>query len=338
MKKKLIAVVALVLIVALTCSLAACNNSKSMFDGNFKKEATQEEASSQWKTAQTAFGEDSAELATASEPEETIKGWKGMTVCLFSDLNFSGVSDGKKVEETQIMQAEGSLLFDGSAMAMTIKMGSSSTEGDKTESRTSTVGTYVKDTTMYATLGLSETKENNKDDKSLNLKFGEEIGLIGGVIQSAIGGVAEQYSEMVVDALGDVICDMTYDELLKEYDGFKAYVDNSGKYNRVKYVLTAEMIADLNNEDEDFVKNAVLGECSIIIVTDKETNSLQGVKFEINTTVKTKEGEDEITVSTKSTVSMENCNEVTSFPSDLDTYKDVKDLTEDDLKDFNLFG
>ena len=261
-----------------------------------------------------------------------------MTVSLFSDLNFSGVSDGKKVEETQIMQAEGSLLFDGSAMAMTIKMGSSSTEGDKTESRTSTVGTYVKDTTMYATLGLSETKENNKDDKSLNLKFGEEIGLIGGVIQSAIGGVAEQYSEMVVDALGDVICDMTYDELLKEYDGFKAYVDNSGKYNRVKYVLTAEMIADLNNEDEDFVKNAVLGECSIIIVTDKETNSLQGVKFEINTTVKTKEGEDEITVSTKSTVSMENCNEVTSFPSDLDTYKDVKDLTEDDLKDFNLFG
>ena len=67
MKKKLIAVVALVLIVALTCSLAACNNSKSMFDGNFKKEATQEEASSQWKTAQTAFGEDSAELATANQ-------------------------------------------------------------------------------------------------------------------------------------------------------------------------------------------------------------------------------------------------------------------------------
>ncbi|MDE5549153.1 MAG: hypothetical protein K2J13_02750 [Clostridia bacterium] len=328
MKKKLVAVVALVLIVVLACSLAACNNSKSMFDGKFKKEASKEEAASFWKTAQTAFGAENEELATASDEDTAlVKGWKGMKVSMVADSNYSSVKDDKKTERIYKLDVNGSLLFDGSATAITVKVDSSATDDDKTESKTMIASNYVKDKTMYASLGNGE--------KELNVKFGTDLGLIGSLLQNMVGGIAETYSETVVDALAEAVLDMDYDAIVEHYEGFKAYVDNSGKYNRIKYVLTAEMVADFNDENEDFVKNATFGECSIIIVTDKD-GVFQGMKFETNTSITVENDGSSITMSTKSAVSMEKCDEITSYPANLDDYKDVKDLKMEDLEGFDF--
>ena len=332
MKKKLVAIVALVLIVVLTCSLAACNKSDSMFDGNFKKEATSEEASSTWKTAQTALGKDSSELATASDDEDSspVKGWKGMKVSMDARSNSTYVVDGVSNENITIMQAEGALLFDGSAVAVTSKMGMSSSKDDKTESSTVSVGTFVKDKTIYTNLTLSEKEaEKELQERSLKLKYTTDLDPISQAIINKLPDY--EFSETVIDAIAEVILDMTYDELVSTYDGFKAYVDNSGDYNRVKYVLTAQMVADLNGEGEEFVKNAVLGECSIIIVTDKATGAFQGAKFETNTTITTNIEGSDVTISAKASCSIENCSEITSYPEDLDSYKDIKNITTDDI-------
>ena len=149
MKKKLIAVAAVILIVVLTCSLAACN-SKSMFDGNFTKEASKEEAQSAWENAQKAFGEDSSELAMASADEESapVKGWKGMKVSMNANSKTGYVRDGVKNESVIKMGAEGSLLFDASAIALTGSQEISRTKGEETESKSINVGTYVQDNTM----------------------------------------------------------------------------------------------------------------------------------------------------------------------------------------------
>lgn len=332
MKKKLIAIVALVLIVALTCSLAACNKTDSMFDGKFKKEASKEEASATWKTAQTAMGQDSSELAAATQSDATkepVKGWKGMTVSMLVDNVYSEVVNGEKSENIAIIQADGSLLFDGSSVAMTVKMGETETKTDKSESKTLSIGSYVKDNTMYANLSNGE--------KELNLKIGDELGLVGGVIKLIVGGIADNYSETIIDALAEAVGDMSYDDMVEKYEGFKAFVDDSGNYNRIKYALTAQMVADFNGEDEEFVKNATLGECSIIIVTDKETGSFEGMKFEINSTLTTEKEGKEITAKTKSSISMEKCDEVTSFPADLDSYTNVKDIKQEDWEAFGGF-
>ena len=54
MKKKLFALLSVVLIVVMACSLAACKPA-SMFDGKYNKEATAEEAKSMWQSARTSM-------------------------------------------------------------------------------------------------------------------------------------------------------------------------------------------------------------------------------------------------------------------------------------------
>ena len=326
MKKKLVAVVALVLIVVLACSLAACN-SKSMFDGRFNKEATKEEAASFWKTAQSAFGQESEELATASsEDKETVKGWKGMKVSMLGDSFYSSVDGDKKYESRETIELNGSTLFDGSAMAITAKFDGYETEDGKTEKETMVIGDYVKDKTMYAVYGNGE--------KELNVKIGADLGIVGSIIKKIVGNAAEGYSQMAVTALGAVICSMDYDAIA-EYEGFKVYIDNSGKYNRVKYVLTAELLAALQGRNESVYKDAVLGECSIIIVIDKD-GVFQGIKFETNTSITKTVGTQESKSTSKSVVSIEKCDEITSYPANLDDYKDVKDLKMEDLEGFDF--
>ena len=82
MKKKLFALLSVVLIVVMACSLAACKPA-SMFDGKYNKEATAEEAKSMWQSARTSMGADSdSTLATASDEDAQVKGWKGIKMNL----------------------------------------------------------------------------------------------------------------------------------------------------------------------------------------------------------------------------------------------------------------
>ena len=324
MKKKLVAVVALVLIVVLACSLAACN-SKSMFDGRFNKEATKEEAASTWKTAAKAMGGDSEELATASnDDKEAVKGWKGMKLTYSAKNSSSRVVDDVKTENSSDVKAEGALLFDGSAMAIT---GTSTMSGDG-KTATAQVGTYAKDSVLYTNITYGESALKIKiDDKNL--------GVFGKAIKENVMELTD-FSSLALDAVGEIICELPYDEIVKEFSDFKAYIDNSGKYNRVKYVFTDKMMAEIFGSSDDDSKFE--GGCSIIIVTDKD-GVFQGVKLEITSSY---ESEDEYLGSTykysssqNMSVSIENCDKIdSSMPADLDDYKDVKEMTLQEVTDF----
>ncbi|MBD5086367.1 MAG: hypothetical protein HDT32_03290 [Clostridiales bacterium] len=322
MKKKLVAVVALVLVVVLACSLAACNNSKSMFDGNFTKEASKEEAASTWKSAASAMGSDSEELATASEEDSfAVKGWKGMKLSYSATNSSSSTNDGTKREISSDIKSEGALLFDGSAMAVT---GTSTMSADgKTE--TAKVGTYTKDSVLYTSISYGES--------ALKVKFTDDLGTFGKTIKDSLTEMTD-FTSLALDYIGEIICEMPYDEIVKEYGDFKAYIDNSGKYNRVKYVFNDEMMTDLFGSSSD--KATFSGECSVIIVTDKD-GAFQGVKLETTYSLSEKDEEAKYESSRSMTLSssIEKCDEIdSSLPEDLADYKDVKDMTLTEVMEF----
>ncbi|MDE7215650.1 MAG: hypothetical protein K2O08_02470 [Clostridia bacterium] len=331
MKKKLCALLSVVLIVVMACSLAACKPA-SMFDGNFKKEATAEEAKNMWDSASASMSGDSTEtLATASDDDAAIKGWKGVKMSITSRSEMGGESEDSKNNLITDVSASGAYLFDGSAMAVTGVSEGTSVKGDKTESKKLNVGVYGKDKTTYTNIGFG--------DSALKVKATADLGLVGESINNMISSVSSQFVDTAVYTIGEIVCEMDYDKIVEMYNNtFKAYINDSGDYTRIKYVFTKEMIADLYagaSDEEDFLKMASLGECSIILVSDKATKTFQGAKLDINFTFENNTEDSKSWVKVNMSTSIENCAEVdSSLPSDLDDYKDVKNLTIQEVMEF----
>lgn len=330
MKKKLFALLSVVLIVVMACSLAACKPA-SMFDEKYSKEATAEEAKSMWQSARTSMGADSAStLATASDEDVKVKGWKGIKMNLTDKHEMGTKEDGVIDSMATNVSASGAFLFDGSAMAITGKSEGTQVSGDKTKSVKSNVGLYAMDSTSYTNIGVN--------DSSLKVKMTADLGLVGATIKNMLGEFTASFTNAAVNMIGELVCEMDYDAIIKEYDGFKAYINDSGDYIRIKYVFTAEMMADMivnNSEREEFLKSANLGECSIILVSDKETKTFQGAKMEMNVSFKNETEEGEFWINANTSASIENCEKVdSSMPKDLDDYKDIKDLTINEVTEF----
>ncbi len=105
------------------------------------------------------------------------------------------------------------------------------------------------------------------------------------------------------------------------------------------YVLViaapVEAIAELQDiADEDlgtFKATAAFKENSLIIVTDK-SNVFQGAKLSINYAFDGELSEGKAKLSMNAVSSLENIAEVTDYPKDLDSYKDIKDISINDLE------
>lgn len=169
----------------------------------------------------------------------------------------------------------------------------------------------------------------------------KDISVSGGVEEN--GTIVADYGEVIM-LTADIACaamgsDITLEyDIVKEYgDGFKAYVNDNGNYNRIKYVFTKEMVCDLadyvtSDLEEEFLKAATFGECSMILVFDKETNTFQGAKLQLNYDFNFKDEANKEAFSLKinTSASIENCEKV-DMPSNFDDYKEIKDISQEDI-------
>ncbi len=97
MKKKIFAILSIVLIVVLACSVAACTPA-TMFDGKYTKEASAEEAKSKWDGAATAMSGDTAsKMATSVGNSSQVNGWTGIKMAASNKIDVSTVEN----EETE---------------------------------------------------------------------------------------------------------------------------------------------------------------------------------------------------------------------------------------------
>ena len=338
MKKKFFAVLSIVLIVVLACSMAACS-SKTMFDGKFTKEASAEDAKSMWDGASASMGGDSNSLlATASSNSaQAVKGWDGIKMSASLKMDTSSVYKEETAKMTVDFKTNGAYLFDEGAMAITGTSKTTNVYKGETDDINVNAGIYAKDGKSYINIGVGEN--NLKVILSDTPSFGD-----GGIFQlsTVIASLSTQFAAMATSTISNFLCEASYDEMVEEYGkDFKAYVNDSGDYTRIKYTFASEMILDLTDYIptdyyDEFVKSATFGECSIILVADKETKTFQGAKLQINFAFDFKDEANETSFSIKynTTASIENCNKVDSLPSNFDDYKEMKNISPEDITKF----
>lgn len=329
MKKKIFAILSIVLIVVLACSVAACTPA-TMFDGKYTKEASAEEAKSKWDGAATAMSGDTAsKMATSVGNSSQVNGWTGIKMTASNKIDVSTVENEETESMLIDMKVNGAFLFDGSAMAITGYQKATIVDG-KERNIDLKLGLYGKDKTSYFDLGVGE---NN-----VKVKLGEKPSLLDGALESVLATMSKQFVTLATSAVTGIVCEMSYDDIVKEYgDGFKAYVNDNGNYNRIKYVFTKEMVCDLadyvtSDLEEEFLKAATFGECSMILVFDKETNTFQGAKLQLNYDFNFKDEANKEAFSLKinTSASIENCEKV-DMPSNFDDYKEIKDISQEDI-------
>ncbi len=321
MKKKFMALACIVLVVALTCSLFAC--SKTMFDGRYTKEATAEQAKQAWTSADSAVNGTSR--SAVSTDNGAIKGWTGMKMEVNSDMNIERTMGDETFKSAAKTKISGAALFDASAISINGEMSASNSRtGRDTETFTMNAGLYVKDNMTYASMASK--------DKTLQFKF-ETKSIAAVAFQQVVASVTDTMAEASMELISAVLDEFDF-EMLAEL-GIKAYIDDSGDYNRIKFVFSVEAIAELQDiADEDlatFKATAAFKENSLIIVTDK-SNVFQGAKLSINYAFDGELSEGKAKLSMNAVSSLENIAEVTDYPKDLDSYKDIKDISINDLE------
>ncbi|MDE6188836.1 MAG: hypothetical protein K2G37_00940 [Clostridia bacterium] len=310
MKKKSIAIVAVILIVALTCSLAAC--SKTMFDGSFKKEATQEQAQSAWDGASAALsGGDTASLSLASSLSNNvaIKDWEGAKISSTSKITFGGSDGVDSFEKLIYSECEGSFLFDNSAMAITSSISSKNVNNGVAKTKTLDAGMFVKGDVFYENITFANNSYKIKADGT-----------------DAVSTLTSPFIDSAINDVKAIVCESSYEEFIQEFDDIKAYIDDSGDYNRVKYVFSSKAVVSFYDDFLSWANeldlNLRMGECSLIIVMDKATNAFQGAKLAISIDCSYKDDEVETSFSVDVVTSIENYGVVSeeAFPADLDSY------------------
>ncbi|MCX4363757.1 MAG: hypothetical protein OSJ74_10330, partial [Clostridia bacterium] len=258
-----------------------------------------------------------------------VNGWTGIKMAASNKVDVSVVENDETKSMLMDMKASGAFLFDGSAMAITGSQ-KATTVIDEERNTDLKLGVYGKDKTSYFDLGVGE---NN-----VKVKLGEKPSLLDGALESVLATMSKQFVTLATSAVTGIVCEMSYDDIVKEYgDGFKAYVNDNGNYNRIKYVFTKEMVCDLadyvtSDLEEEFLKAATFGECSMILVFDKETNTFQGAKLQLNYDFNFKDEANKGAFSLKinTSASIENCEKV-DMPSNFDDYKEIKDISQEDI-------
>lgn len=340
MKKKLLVVACIAVIVAMTFTLFACN--KSMFDGNFKKEATDEQAKAAWTTATDSLGLTSADSASFGDEEEVVKGWEGMKIAAKGKTS-NVTSEANKSMTTEIdIDISGAIKFDMSAMAVNASVKASlpnyNSESDediydksKNKNIDLSSGLYMRDKVAYGDFATTNSAMKLKADLSDSSIPNAASQLLGDVFTS----MSDTFAMMSAQSIAAVLGSIPYDEL--KALGVKAYINDRGDYNRVKFVMNAEVLARIQGvseeEKEAFINASAVSDFSLIIVTAKEGGLLQGIQVRQNfSTDLTVNGATNSNV-TDLTASIENATEI-EYPKDLDSYKDVKDMTLGELEEF----
>lgn len=327
MKKKLLALASIVLIVVLTCSLFACN--KTMFDGRYTKEATDEQAAAAWNGARESMkgGSSTVNMATS---EAGIKGWTGAQVEFNGSMSTENTEKDKVTKTDASYKINGSILFDMSAVALSAQL---QYPGDGDAKHSLNAGLYVKDKTYYSDLTF--------DDQALQFKhkISEDLTQIATneFVQATIEGLSLQFTSLSSLVIQSALNCVDYDTL--KTLGVKAYIDDSGDYNRVKFEFTKEFLARMQGETSEeeiqkFVEGTTMGDCYLIVVSNKSDKVFQGAKvgFDFRSEIAT--NDESLKTTMKADASISNISEIKSYPGGIDNYKDAKDLTLGEIKDF----
>ena len=323
MKKKLTLVLCLALIAALSVSLIAC--SQSMFDGDFDKQATSEQARKAWDTASEAiYGGVSAAALAGDDAESPVNGWDGMSFAVSVD-RFAGAGNEDTSHSAAVaLSFNGSILFDMSGFAVN---GSASGRVDEKDVNVK-LGAYMQNNVYYADMSVLDSALQVKADASgssivsgVNSIFGDAIT----ELSSALAGLGLDYTALILSAI-------PYDELNEL--GMKAYIDDSGDYNRVKFELPVEIMGSIHSEGESFIDALLDANVSLIIVTDKDANAFCGAKLDMNYQVDASADSVYAGSGASMSFSFNSASAVEGYPSDMDEFKSVTDYSIGDITEF----
>ena len=303
MKKKLTLVLCLALIAALSVSLIAC--SQSMFDGDFDKQATSEQARKAWDTASEAiYGGVSAAALAGEDAESPVNGWDGMSFAVSVD-RFAGAGNEDTSHSAAVaLSFNGSILFDMSGFAVN---GSASGRVDEKDVNVK-LGAYMQNNVYYADMSVLDSALQVKADASgssivsgVNSIFGDAIT----ELSSALAGLGLDYTALILSAI-------PYDELNEL--GMKAYIDDSGDYNRVKFELPVEIMGSIHS--------------------DKDANAFCGAKLDMNYQVDASADSVYAGSGASMSFSFNSASAVEGYPSDMDEFKSVTDYSIGDITEF----
>lgn len=328
MKKKITAILCVVLAAAMCISLFACND--GMFDGSFKKEATVEEAKAAWDSASEAILGTTgvASAAFAGDDEEVIKGWSGLAFELSAESSGNANAEENSVAASVNMSASGSVLFDMSGF------GVSATIGGEVQDKAvnAKVGAYMKDDVYYSDMVFNEAVMQTKADLSGTGIIPDMNDMLGEVLSSVSQGIAS----IGLDYTASILSAVPYEELAGL--GVKAYINTSGDFNRVKFEFPVEFFARLQgaseSETESYVEAVANASVSLIIATEKETNAFSGAKVDMEYAMKAGTDRADAGTSSKLSVSISDATEITNYPDGIEDFKPVEELSLSDVNKF----
>ncbi len=238
MKKKLMAVICIVMAALMCVTLFACKD--GMFDGDFTEPAPAAKAREAWNAASEAINGGVAEAALADEDENVrVKGWTGVSFEVNAEKYLGAGYDDASVVGTGKVNASGSMLFDMSGFAL---------NGTVTGSVNDTaldikLGAYMQNNVYYADMVMADTKLQAKADASDSSIIPDANIILGSMLTGISGGLAA----ISIDYTGEILSAFPYDEL--EEMGMKTYIDESGDYTRIKFQLPVELIARLQDDE-----------------------------------------------------------------------------------------
>ncbi len=238
--KKMKVILCLIVAVITVFAFTACGG--GTFDGNFKKEATAEEIKSVTADAKQATGENGTDAITA-EVNKIIKS--------NVKLDVSYTEDGETIA---------------------IKIDSVQKTGITSENKVQF---------------LSENKLSINDkslemnvygtDGDIYIKIDEEKFKIGTALSGSLGIDFNKLTESVngIDYLNEPLNELLAfsGEQLSEA-GVKVYIDQSEKFTKIKYSVSAKALAQMGSEEE---ANISLNDYYIIVVLDAD-KKLYGIK------------------------------------------------------------
>ena len=318
MKKKIMAILCVVLAAAMCISLFACND--GMFDGSFKKEATVEEAKAAWDSASEAILGTTgvASAAFAGDDEEVIKGWSGLAFELSAESSGNANAEENSVAASVNMSASGV----------------SATIGGEVQDKAvnAKVGAYMKDDVYYSDMVFNEAVMQTKADLSGTGIIPDMNDMLGEVLSSVSQGIAS----IGLDYTASILSAVPYEELAGL--GVKAYINTSGDFNRVKFEFPVEFFARLQgaseSETESYVEAVANASVSLIIATEKETNAFSGAKVDMEYAMKAGTDRADAGTSSKLSVSISDATEITNYPDGIEDFKPVEELSLSDVNKF----
>ncbi len=328
MKKKITAILCIVLAATMCISLFACND--GMFDGSFKKEATAEEAKAAWDSATKAIlGEEAvAALALAGDDESAVKGWSGIAFTVSAENTTAASAENSSLDVNVALSASGSVLF--AMRGFSVNANIHGNVQDKAVD--AKIGAYMKDDVYYSDMTFNKAVMQTKADLSGTSLIPDINDMLGETLSS----VSQAIASIGLDYTANILAAMPYEELSAL--GLKAYINTSGDYNRVKFEFPVEFLARLNDvsegETEAYLETVANASVSLIVVTDKETDAFSGAKVDMEYSFKADTDNAAAGTSSKMSMSISDAAEITDYPANMEDFKPVEELTLSEVSTF----